>query len=320
MELKKCVILKVLFVSRDKGGGVLSTIVLNQGESLLREGVEVDYFLITGRGIWSYIKAIWELKRLYNSKSFDVVHAHYSYSAISAVLAGRFPVVASLMGSDVKGKVRARMVLKYFINKHWSRTIVKSLDSKLSIGLGTVSIIPNGVDISRFRPINQKQALRQLNWDESCKHVLFASDPNREVKNFGLAKEALDLLKSENIQLHFLKGIDNSEVPLYMNASDVVLLTSLWEGSPNVIKEAMACNANIVSTVVGDVKKLFEGVTGCFLVKFDKEDIKSNIERALYEGPSNGLERIITLGLDSRSVAKRLLDEYELIQNMHKGT
>ena len=103
-----------------------------------------------------------------------------------------------------------------------------------------------------FKPITIEDARKQVGLKEDKLYVLFGSNPDRPEKNYQLAKEGVNLLEKE-VELVFLKNVNHKDVPHWLNAVDVVVLSSLWEGSPNVIKEAMACNKPIVSTKVGDV-------------------------------------------------------------------
>jgi len=99
-------------------------------------------------------------------------------------------------------------------------------------------------------------------------------------------------------------------MPFYINAADVVLLTSLWEGSPNVIKESMACNRPIVSTDVGDVNHLLNGLDGCYVTSFNEEKIMQKILLALEFPEIQGINRIKQLELDSNTIAKKLITHY----------
>jgi glycosyltransferase involved in cell wall biosynthesis len=143
---------------------------------------------------------------------------------------------------------------------------------------------------------------------------LFAASSDREEKNFKLAEEAFNRMSNVNTRLHILSNIDHSQIPYYYNASDIIILSSLWEGSPNVIKEAMACNRPVVSTNVGDVKWLFGEEPGHYLAEFNSEDFSLKMNQALVfaekSGGTKGRERIIKLGLDSQSVADRITEVY----------
>ena len=109
-------------------------------------------------------------------------------------------------------------------------------------------------------------------------------------------------------------------MPLYLNASDLLLSTSLWEGSPNVIKEAMACNCPIVTTNVGDVKWLLDGVEGCLITTNDPKDVADKIKKALnFKGRTKGRDKLISLGLDSEHIAKKIIKVYEEVINNTSG-
>jgi glycosyltransferase involved in cell wall biosynthesis len=121
------------------------------------------------------------------------------------------------------------------------------------------------------------------------------------------------------VELLTVYNIQHDEVPDYISAADTVLLTSLFEGSPNVIKEAMACNRPIVSTRVGDVEDVIGNTAGCYLSDFIKEDLALCIEKAFdfseEHKHTNGRERIKKQGLDINSTAEKLLKNYEAILN-----
>ena len=106
---------------------------------------------------------------------------------------------------------------------------------KESLGIKNVEVIPNGVDLKVFKPIEKMSCKKALNWDCKKKQILFASNPNRYEKNFSLAKKAFSFIDDINYELKVLEDISNDQIPLHFNAADVILLTSLWEGSPNVI-------------------------------------------------------------------------------------
>jgi teichuronic acid biosynthesis glycosyltransferase TuaC len=310
MESKNGLMMKVLFISSGNSLNGISSIIFNQGESLKKNGMILEYLTIKGSGLIGYLKSIPRIRKHIKQNKYDIVHAHYSLSAFAASLAGARPLIVSLMGSDVKSKKIYKIGIKVFNLFFWSTIIVKSEDMKNSLGLKSALVIPNGVDTDKFTPINRKEALDYTKWDENKRHVLFAANPNRYEKNYKLAQNAFELINDSNIELHSLINIKNEHMPFYINASDVVLLTSLWEGSPNVIKESMACNSPIVSTDVGDVKYMIKKIDGCYVTSFNKEDIKKKIILALEFSETQGINRIKQLELDSNSIAKKLIAHY----------
>lgn len=304
--------MKILFVSSGNSKNGISPIIKNQGESLKKEGIRLDYFMIKGKGIKGYISAIFKLKKYLKNNKYDAIHAHYSLSSIVASLSSTKPLVVSLMGSDVKAKNWFKSIIYIFNYLSWSNIIVKSKDMYTDLNIKDAHIIPNGINMDRFKPISQELAQRELGWDSTKKHILFASNPNRPEKNFELAKEAFDVIDNENLELHYLEDIPNKIMPYYFNASDVVLLTSLWEGSPNVIKEAMSCNRPIVSTDVGDVKNIIKNIEGCYIIDYDKYEISKYIQKSLAYKETNGRENISYL--DEHNIAKELIKIYKKIK------
>jgi len=309
--------MKVLFVSSGNSAFGISPITKNQGISLNNSGIEIYYFPIIGKGLINYIKNIFLLKQHLSINKYDIIHAHYSMSAFVATLAHAKPLVVSLMGSDVQSGYLSKLCIKIFHKLSWKYTIVKSARMYNSLGLTNISVIPNGVNTGAFNSMDKRACQKQLGWDYNKKHILFAANPSRPEKNYALAKQAFSILNKENIELHSLINVLPEQMPLLMNSTDVVLLVSLWEGSPNVIKEAMACNRPIVSTDVGDLRWLLGDTPGCYIVSFDFEDVAEKLKTALKfskkKGQTKGRDKIIKLGLDSETIAKRIISSYESV-------
>jgi glycosyltransferase involved in cell wall biosynthesis len=304
--------MKVLFVSSGNSRQGISPIIKNQGESLFNQGIDIHYFTIKGRGITGYLSNVKPLKKYLRQNKFNIIHAHYSLSAFVASLAGAKPLIVSLMGSDVKSKKYFKIVIKIFNFFSWNRIIVKSQDMKVALGIDKVELIPNGVNLDRFKSMNQMECKKRLSWNTSKKQILFAANPDRPEKNFQLALDAYNTLQEKNVALKVLDNVPNDLMPVYFNAADVVVLTSLWEGSPNVIKEAMVCNIPIVSTNVGDVKEVIGKTKGCYISTFEPEDVAEKIQKALDFGKrTTGREDI--KHLESGVIAKRIIEVYNKV-------
>jgi glycosyltransferase involved in cell wall biosynthesis len=307
--------MKVLFVSSGNSKNGVSPIIKSQAESLMKQGVSISHYLIRGKGVFGYLKNILPIKKIIKKGGYDVIHAHYSMSAFIATFAGSNPLVVSLMGSDVKSDKYFKIFIKIFKKISWIKTIVKSEDMKKSLKIDDVVVLPNGVDINFFKNHDRNDALKKTSWNPDKRHVLFAANPLRPEKNFKLAKEAMKLLKTPGTELHYLEDVPHERMPCLLNAADLVLLTSKYEGSPNVIKEAMACNAPIVSTNVGDVDWLLRGLNGCYVASDSPVDLASAIDASLAfsveSRSTKGIDQIMELQLDSQSVAKKMTALYK---------
>jgi teichuronic acid biosynthesis glycosyltransferase TuaC len=307
--------MKVLFVCSGRKPSSISPIIRNQGESLRRCGIEIYYFSIKGRGLIGYLRSIFPLRNEIRKIKPEIIHAHYSLCCIVATFASRKPIVASLMGSDVMSNWLMILILRFLSKYFWKATIVKSKSMKEQINLNHTHIIPNGVDLSFFKPLDQLECKKKVSFDTSKKQILFMADPSRYEKNYELALAAYQTLQEnfdDTIELKVVHGVEHQQVLYYINAADVVLLTSRWEGSPNVIKESMACNVSIVSTRVGDVEDMISTTKGCFLAESTSQDISDKLEFALtFNGRTDGRGNI--LHLDSKLIAGNIISIYEKV-------
>lgn len=303
--------MKVLFVSSGNGELGISPIIKNQGESLKRHSIFVDYFTINGKGLKSYINHIFLLRNYLRKHSYDIIHSHYSLSSFVASLAGSNPLVVSLMGSDTQSGPIEKLLIKLFSKLFWKDVIVKTDSMKRAIRITKAKVIPNGVDIDKIQPVNLKTTT------DSSLTILFAANPKRKVKNYNLAESAMKKLNDPKIIFKVTHDVSHEEIIRQINCTDVLLLTSFWEGSPNIIKEAMACNCPVVATNVGDVRWLFGNEPGHYITSFDAQDVADNIRLALdfseLHGRTNGRKRILQLGLDADSTAQKIINVYKRI-------
>jgi glycosyltransferase involved in cell wall biosynthesis len=196
-------------------------------------------------------------------------------------------------------------------------TIVKSDEMKASLkNVMKCSVIPNGINFKLFQPIDRTEARKALGINHEKKLILFPADPSRSEKNFSLVKNAMQILhgKYPGARILPVYEVDQVRLNLHYNAADVTVLSSYHEGSPNTIKEAMACNCPIVSTNVGDVKILTDGVDGCFISSFDASVFARNIERAFeFSHRTQGRKHIQHLGEDD--IATQIITVYRKFMN-----
>ncbi|MDY0151905.1 MAG: glycosyltransferase family 4 protein [Candidatus Cloacimonas sp.] len=301
--------MKVLFVCSGNRG--VSPIVKAQADSLIQIGISVDIFPIIGRGMLGYLKAIPKLNKHVIDTAPDIVHAHYSLCGIVSALSTRRTIVTSLMGSDVIQSGAMRWIIRFFIKHRWIKTIVKSTDMKERIDVTQLVVLPNGVNFELFKPLSKIDCKHKIGWDANRRQILFAADPNRTEKNYPLAKQACALCKVPDIELKVVHGIPQSDLPFYLNAADAVLLPSLWEGSPNIVKEAMACNVPLIATDVGDVRMLFGTIEGYYIAGQTAESLCSSMTELLEDTVvPNGRDRLKELKIDSVSIAEELNSIY----------
>jgi len=320
--------MRVLFVcSGNNKDFEIVPFIKEQGESLRAEGVEVDYYPVVGKGLLGYIKAGFSLRKLLKKEPYDLVHAHFTYCGYAGLIGAgrRTPVVLSLMGSDANGEYKGKnkvvigsrisFFLTWLIQPFVKAIISKSANIEASVYLPHKSIvIPNGVNLEKFKPQWRVQNNEHSAEPRKTK-LLFLASKKKPGKNFPLVQAALAHLQQQNIELVCPYPVSHADVPRYLNEADVLLFPSFMEGSPNVIKEAMACNCPLVSTNVGDVSWVLGTTKGCYLASFDPADFAEKIALAINfsqtHGRTNGRQRIIALGLDMETVAKRIVAVYK---------
>ena len=307
----------------DKG-----TYIKSQVDSLIAAGVEVEVIHPKpGPAPLRYARAFVQVFCKTLTGHYDIVHGHYGLWCLIARIQWTTPVVASFLGSDVLGVVtvdgsystfgeRVAHVSRWLC-RHVDAVIVKSEEmKKAALGGKNIFVIPNGVDFELFRPIPRQQARAALGWEQERSYILFGNDPQRTVKNFPLAQAAVARLHERGVpaELVVANGLPHEKVVEYINANNVLILTSHTEGSPNIVKEAMACNVPVVSTDVGDVSEIIGRTAGCVVCPADPDALATALEQALrYGAPTTG--RVDIQRLDSSLVAQQVIAVYENVLN-----
>ena len=284
--------------------------ILDQINHLENNGIEIEYFLIKGKGLMGYLKNYGALVKKIKLYRPDIVHAHYGLSGLFAVMQRGTPVVITFHGSDVNDpKERKLSRIAHMLSDKSifvSEPLAKILNVKKPI------VIPCGVDMDIFYPRDKNSMRLKFGLSEKKKYALFSSSFNNDVKNYPLAKEAVNLVENLDVELLELKGYTREDVALLMNAVDVALMTSFTEGSPQFIKEALATNTPIVSTDVGDVKNLIMKTEGCYISKSNSQDVSDNIKRAIeFNKKTKGRKTVEHL--NNRMIAVQIIEIYESI-------
>lgn len=300
--------MRILIVARCKNGRY-APFITEQVEAIEKQGVECRFFGVKGKGIVGYLRQIPKLKKAIREFRPDIIHAHYGLCGLLANYQRRIPVVTTYHGSDIN----APSVLR-FSRKSIRRSRFNIFVSQKNVDIAhpqkDFALIPCGINLEDYPVLNKADACRQMGLSQSGKYVLFAGAFDNPVKNASLAKAAMELVP--DAELLELKGFSRPQVAALMQAVDAFLMTSFTEGSPQVVKEALACGCPIVSVDVGDVKERIEGVDGCCISGRDPEELASSIKRALdFGGRTNGRQVIENDGLSNDVIAARIISVYE---------
>lgn len=308
------------------------TFVAEQVRSLRDLDVQAEVLFVDrpgrGRGAYRHLarRARTEVERWRP----DLVHVMYGgvmADVVTRVVTDR-PVLVTFHGDDLQGnagngplgalagwygtvasdRAARRAAGVVVVSRDLRDAVAKSVD------VSRVWVVPNGVDLSRFTPRDRTECQETLGWDTRRAHVLFPAPPARGEKRFRLADAAVRILERSGleVELHALEAVPHEHVPIWLNAAHAMVLTSMREGSPMVVKEALACNVPVVSVDVGDVRERIAGIEGCFIADPTPEDLSTKLARALARNQRiDGRERIADLSLGR--VAEKLREIYGVL-------
>lgn len=295
--------------------------IVEQADALHSLGVEIDYFGITEKGIIGYLRALPRLKQRVCDFRPDIIHAHYGLSGLLANLQRSVPVVTTYHGSDINlSKVRPFSRIAMWLSA-WN-IFVSRRTMDLVLPHRQYTLLPCGINLPERVENDYQWAMELL--PAGKKYVLFAGAFDNRVKNAPLAHEAISLLNREKrlpqeVVLVELKGYNRSQVTALMYRSEAFLMTSFTEGSPQVVKEAMACGCPIVSVDVGDVEERVRDLEGCYVATTrESQELADLLTKALQHGRTSGRDRIIADGLDNQQVAEQLIAIYQSVLNSNE--
>jgi glycosyltransferase involved in cell wall biosynthesis len=284
--------------------------VKDQIEAVRRLGVEVDLLRFDGRRDWrAYPRAGRELRRRVAHGGYDLVHAHYGLAGAVALCQRAAPVVTTFHGSD-SAQIAWQRRVSWIVARRSTPIFVSAANAR-RLGLPGAAVVPAGVDTDLFEPRDRADARAELGWDRDRTYVLLPgarSNPLKGVALFdGAVRElGLDLPDVRGVSL---EGYERHEVATVMNAVDLVLLTSDHEGSPVVVKEALACTTPVVSVDVGDVPSLLAGLPGCAIAPRDPAALARAALAARQTRDPALRRRALTFSYDV--IAREILEIYD---------
>jgi glycosyltransferase involved in cell wall biosynthesis len=246
-----------------------------------------------------YLRAARELLRM---RGFDIVHAHFGLTAWPALAVRNAKRAVTLHGTDVRHP-RSWAITRAALGR---MDLVAAASEELAALVRerrpgtTVEVLPAGVDLDRFRPLDRAECRARLNLDTGARLALLPADPARPEKRADRARQAAE---RAGAQLLTLGHVEPDEVPTWVNAADVVLVPSDREGFGLAVLEALACDVPVLATPVGVHAQALAGVAGTLCAEFDEAAWASAIESA--PPRVEGRERAARWGADA--MAQRVI-------------
>jgi len=280
--------------------------IFEQNKALEKLGITFDYYLIEKGGIKGYLSHAIDFIRFLkkNKNSYDIIHAHGGHMGSLANIQRKIPVVTSYHGSDINVFINRIIALIGLIFS--AKRIYVSQKLRRKVKLFSGEIIPCGVDFNLFNPQNKYVCRNELGLNPNQKVVFFGGQKERPVKNYKLAKIVCDLARVD--MLVELKGLSRPELVKMINACDCLLITSIKEGGPIIVKEALACNRPVVSVDVGDVKEITNHIPGTFVSDFDANTLAQNLTKSFEFDSIESREQI--RHLDNQVIAQKIYKVY----------
>lgn len=307
--------MKVLIVHSGNAVGGNSeryTFVREQGDSLCALGIKVEYFAVVGKGVKGYLSNYRRLQKAIKEFNPDLIHAHFGLCGALCVMQSRIPVAITCHNGETLswyGNIITSLAIQRVAH---TICVAQHIYDKLYLKPKNYTIKPCGIEMTEV--VDKDIAKQEMGLPNDKYNVLFGGSFSNLRKNVALANAALKILNRNDINLIEMKGFSREQVTLLYNACDMLLLPTKSEGSPQVLKEAMAYNCPVVATDVADIAYLLDGVSNSYVTSFDPADVADKIQKVIESGErTNGRERIMQLRLTNNEVAQTIKTIYESI-------
>jgi glycosyltransferase involved in cell wall biosynthesis len=292
----------------------LGSFVRDQVEALRRiDGVQVELFAFAPGGARAYANAARELRRRHRAERYDVVHAHFGLTAWPALAAAGHGHAVTLHGTDLVHPRSRAITLTALPFLDLVATVSEPLAAHVPAWAvrGKRAVLPTGVDVERFKPMPRAEARGALGLEPTGRYVLFPADPARREKRHD---RALATLAGTGAEIIALGGVEPSEVPLYVNAANAVLVPSERESFGLAVLEALACNVPVLATPVGIAPNALHDLPGTLCTEFDEAIWRAALEPHLSaEDPRLADGRARAEPYSSDRMAARVLEAWRAV-------
>lgn len=301
-----------------------------------------------------------ELNKVAREFPFDVIDAHFlwpdGYAALKTGQSMDVPVCITAHGTDVNLMPKFPTIRPFIAQTARNAQRIVAVSQALAdivIGLGAheskVKVIHNGVDIKKFKRINQAQARKELGLNEKDiflvsigaliprkgheylidgMKILLEREGFNHVKLVIIGEGELKASLLRKIESHRLQNhvkligtIPHEELYRWLSASNFFCLTSSREGWPTVFFEAWACGVPVLATSVhGAPEAICSDRFGLLIKKQDPILIAQTIKRAMTMKWNP--EEMMSYASDNswEKMVKRMYNELKIIVEEHKKT
>ena len=262
--------MKVLYLIPGNANDEVSMVFAKRQTNDLLKHVDGSVYFIRSRlNPFSLLRDLINIIGICIKTKPNMIHAQYgTVTSLLGALVPNIPLVVSVRGSDLNPSFRDGSLLRKKISlflTHLSTLVAKKILLVSSAQLNLVfypykcKIIPSGVDLSSVSKKSVNFYRSELGWDQEKLYIFFNAGKEPLNKRLDLALKYFDTLRKEfpQLEMHVVRGDTPPELTKKMIASsDLLFMTSEREGSPNVVKEALALGVPVVAHNVGDVEEL----------------------------------------------------------------